>query len=138
VAGDIVFDAGKAEVRTSGKGVLMEIARALQAATPGGRRFLVSDHVDDAPLKSKHFRTTWELTASRAAAVVELLVSVGVPASALTAAGAGEFDPVAANDSADDRAKNRRIEIALLPTAEEVLTRPADPPGQAAAQRPSP
>jgi chemotaxis protein MotB len=138
LSGDVVFDAGKAEIRSAGKGILMEIARALQSATQGTRRFLVSDHVDDAPLKSKHFRSTWELTAARAAAVVELMVSVGVPANALTAAGAGEFDPVVANDSADDRAKNRRLEIALLPTAEEVLTRPADPPGQAAAQRPSP
>jgi chemotaxis protein MotB len=136
VSGDVVFDAGKAEVRSAGKGVLMEIARALQSATQGTRRFLVSDHVDDAPLKSKHFRSTWELTSARAAAVVELMVSVGVPANALTAAGAAEFDPVVANDSADDRAKNRRLEIALLPTAEELLTRPADPPGQAAAQHP--
>ena len=136
VNGDLLFEAGKAEVRSAGKGVLMEIARALQAsASPGGgRRFLVSDHVDDAPLKSKHFHSTWDLTASRAAAVVEMFVSFGVPAGSLAAAGAGEFDPIVANDSADDRAKNRRLEIALLPAAEEVIAHPPDPTS-ASAQR---
>jgi flagellar motor protein MotB len=53
--------------------------------------------------------------------VVELLVSVGVPAGSLAAAGAGSSDPLVANDSPPDRAKNRRLEIALLPGADEAL-----------------
>jgi chemotaxis protein MotB len=130
VSGDLLFDPSRAEVRPAGKGAMMEIAHALQTvATPAGaeaKRFLVSDHVDDAPLKSKRFRTTWELTAARAVASVEFLVSLGVPAGTLTAAGAGEFDPVVPNDSADHRARNRRLEIALLPTTEESLARPAE------------
>jgi chemotaxis protein MotB len=123
---------------------MMEIAHALETAGGGAKRFLVSDHVDDAPLKSKRFHTTWELTASRAAAAVEFLVSQGVPATTLTAAAAGEFDPVSPNDTPENRAKNRRLEIALLPTAEESLTRPPDaappPPSQpaAAVQRAAP
>jgi chemotaxis protein MotB len=141
VAGDLLFEPSRAEVRAAGKGVMMEIAHALQTAAapvpssggapppPAGaaaKRFLVSDHVDDAPLKSKRFHTTWELTAARAVATVEFLVSLGVPASTLTAAGAGEFDPVAPNDSPENRARNRRLEIALLPTADESLPRPAE------------
>jgi chemotaxis protein MotB len=124
VTGDLLFDPpDHVEVRTAGKGALMEIARALQTTSgpPTGRRFLLTCHVDDAPLKSKHFKTTWDLTTARAAAVVDLLVSLGVPAAALTAAGAGSFDPVVPNDSADSRAKNRRVEIALLPGPDETF-----------------
>ncbi|HEY1693691.1 MAG TPA: OmpA family protein [Polyangiaceae bacterium] len=120
VNGDLLFDPEKADLRTAGKGVLMELARSLQGLSQG-RRFLVTDHVDDAPIKSRHYHSAWELTASRAVAVVEYLASVGVPAASLTPAGGGAADPVAPNDSADDRAKNRRVEIALLPDANESL-----------------
>jgi flagellar motor protein MotB len=121
VSGDLLFEPGHAEIRAVGKGVLMELAHALQQlpAPPAGqgpRRFLATSHVDDAPLKSKHYKSTWELTAARAAAAVEYLVSLGIPAQSLTAAGAGSFDPIVPNDSTDDRAKNRRLEIALLPS----------------------
>jgi chemotaxis protein MotB len=121
MSGDLLFDPAHAEIRTVGKGVLMELAHALQQLPPppGGqgalRRFLVTSHVDDAPLRSKHYKDTWELTAARAAAAVEYLVSLGMPAQSLTAAGAGSFDPIVPNDSTEDRAKNRRLEIALLP-----------------------
>jgi flagellar motor protein MotB len=125
VTGDLLFDAGHADVRTVGRGVLMEIAHALQATVgspPGSaRRFLVTDHVDDEPLKVKRFRSLWELTAERAVSAVEYLASLGVPAASLTPAGAGSVDPLVANDSAADRAKNRRLEFALLPSADEVL-----------------
>jgi chemotaxis protein MotB len=125
LTGDLLFEPGKTEVRTVGKGLLMEVARALQTApassATASRRFLVTDHVDDEPLKSKHIKSAWELTAMRAAAVVEYLVSVGLPATALTAAGAGSADPRVPNDSADDRAKNRRVEIALMPGPDEAL-----------------
>jgi chemotaxis protein MotB len=127
--GDLLFEPGRAEVRTAGKGVLMEVARALQTApAAASRRFLVTDHVDDEPFKPKqHYKSAWELTAARAAAVVEYLVSVGVPPASLTAAGAGSADPRVANDSPDGRAKNRRVEIALLPGADEVLASRAGP-----------
>jgi len=125
VTGDLVFDAGRADVRAVGRGVLMEIARALQAtvgnATAAARRFLVTSHVDDEALKLRHFKSLWELTAERAVAVVEYLVSLGVPAASLTPAGGGSVDPLVANDSPADRAKNRRLEFALLPDADEFL-----------------
>jgi chemotaxis protein MotB len=161
VSGDLLFEPARAEVRTAGQGVLMEIAKALPvggaaptppapgsspppatapapapapapqpapappASAPPSRRFLVIAHVDDAPLKSKRYKTAWALTAARGVAVVEYLVSMGVPAEALTAAGAGGYDPLVPNDSADARAKNRRVEIALMPAADETVLGPA-------------
>jgi chemotaxis protein MotB len=122
VKGDLLFDAGHAELRPSGKGALMEIAKAIESTPPpaqGSRRFLVTASVDDEPLKSKHFETTWDLTVARAVTVVKYLVSVGVPATSLTAAGAASFDPLVPNDSAAARERNRRVEIALLPGTED-------------------
>lgn len=143
VSGDLLFDPGRAEVRTAGKGVLMELSRALQQLPPppasaAPRRFLVTSHVDDAPLKSKHYKSTWELTTARAAAAVEYLVSLGMPAQSLTAAGAGAFDPIVPNDSTEDRAKNRRLEIALLPAPPPPQpAAPPAPPASAAAASPN-
>jgi chemotaxis protein MotB len=124
VSGDLLFEAGRSDLRAAGRGALMEIAHALQTTSPGssGRRFLVTASVDPPDVKPRHVKSTWELSAARAVAVVEYLVSLGVPGTSLTAAGAGAFDPAAPNDSADGRAKNRRIEIALLPSSEEVLS----------------
>lgn len=142
LTGDLLFEANHAELRAAGKGVLMEIARAIQTTSPSttGRRFLVTAHVDDEPLKNKHFRSVWELTATRGAVVVDYLVSLGVPPGALEAAGAGSFDPLVANDSADDRSRNRRVEIALLPAADPAApSAPASGPAQApAAPAPAP
>jgi chemotaxis protein MotB len=53
--------------------------------------------------------------------LVEYFVSLGVPAESLTAAGAGSYDPLVPNDGPEARAKNRRIEVALLPTAAETM-----------------
>jgi chemotaxis protein MotB len=134
--GDFLFEQGHAELRTAAKGVLMEVARALQVSSSPvtGRRYLVTAHVDPpeaAPAvvgrgrnetsKTHHAKTPWELTVTRAVAVVEYLVSLGVPSESLTAAGAGSFDPLVPNDGPEARAKNRRVEIALFPTTDETL-----------------
>ena len=131
VQGDLLFDEGKTELRTAGKGALMEIARALQMTSPPstGRRFLVTADVDGPEAKQSksaaRVRSAWELTAARAVSVVEFLVGVGVPAESLTAAGAGTFDPLVAGADPASRARNRRVEIALLPSGD--LAPPAAP-----------
>jgi chemotaxis protein MotB len=129
VKGDLLFDAGHAELRSTGKGALMEVARALETAPPGSpRHYLVTASVDDEPVKSKHFETSWELTTARAVTVVKYLVSLGVPAGSLTAAGAGSFDPIGPNDSPEARERNRRIEIGILPGSEEPAPPSPAPP----------
>ncbi len=118
VQGDLLFDEGRAELRGAGKGVLMEIARALQTTSPpsSGRRFLVTAGVD-APETSatRKARSTWDLTAARAVTVVEYLVSLGISPAQLTAAAVGAFDPLTPDENPTGRARNRRVEIALLP-----------------------
>jgi chemotaxis protein MotB len=140
VSGDLLFEAGRSELRTAGKGALMEVAHALQTGSPpaNGRRFLVTADVDShdahdakegqtrsAPRGQK---SAWDITAARSVAVVEYLVSLGVPAPSLTAAAAGSFDPVATESTPDSAsaARNRRVEIALLPSESELLAVPSD------------
>jgi len=141
VQGDLLFDEGRSELRSAGKGALMEVARALQTTSPPstGRRFLVTADADGPEAKpSKRSRSSWELTAARAVSVVEFLVSVGVPPSSLTAAAAGAFDPVVAGgEDAGARSKNRRIEVALLPS-DDAPQAPKGPSAEAQAGKPAP
>jgi chemotaxis protein MotB len=66
------------------------------------------------PIATAQFPSNWELSVARATTVVRFLQSSGVPAERLVASGRGEYSPVAANDDADGRRKNRRIEITLV------------------------
>ncbi len=124
ISGDLLFDPGHADIRVAGKGTLMEIAHALQTtASAEGRRFLVTSVVDTPEGKGKP-KSTWELTSGRSVAVVEYLVALGMPAQSLIAAAGGSFDPIVANDSPENRARNRRVDMTLLPLESEVLPAP--------------
>ena len=122
LATDVLFDPGKTEIKPEGKAALGEVAAALK--TVAGRRFQVAGHTDTFPIHTKEFPSNWELSTARAVAVVKLLVKEGVKADALSAAGYAEFDPSHANGTDRGRAKNRRIEIVLVPNIEELVKMP--------------
>lgn len=124
---DVLFDTGEADVKPDGKTALAEIAATLR--TVGGKRFQVAGHTDTQPIttdKKKEFPTNWELSTARAIAVVKFLVSQGVDPSELSAAGYGPYDPVSPNSTPDSMAKNRRIEITLVPNVADLVA--AAPP----------
>jgi chemotaxis protein MotB len=127
---DVLFDPGKTEVKAEGKTALKEIAEAIRSV--GGRRFQVAGHTDMTPIKTKEFPSNWELSTARAVVVVKLLVAEKVRPAVLSAAGFAEFDPVGNNTGAGGRAKNRRIEIILLPNIEELIAIPDLKPSAAA------
>ncbi len=110
---DILFDSGRTDVKTDGKTALAKVAQAL--ATVPDREFLVAGHTDNVPIKTELFPSNWELSTRRAVEVVHFLVQQGMNPKKLAAAGYGEFDPIAANDTTEHRAQNRRIEIVLQP-----------------------
>jgi chemotaxis protein MotB len=119
---DVLFDTGEADVKPDGKTALTEIAATLR--TVGGKRFQVAGHTDTQPIttdKKKEFPTNWELSTARAIAVVKFLVTQGVDPSELSAAGYGPYDPVSPNSSPDSMAKNRRIEITLVPNVADLV-----------------
>jgi chemotaxis protein MotB len=119
---DVLFDEGKTDLKPDGKKALAEIGQALK--TVPGRLFQVAGHTDNLPIKNKDFASNWELSTARAVVVVKFLAAQGVTAGTLSAAGYGEFDPVSPNGDEKNRAKNRRIEISLVPNIEELISIP--------------
>jgi chemotaxis protein MotB len=119
---DVLFDSGKADVRKVGKDTLTEVGKVL--ASMPDRRFQVAGHTDTVKISTPRFPSNWELSTGRAVEVVKLLVDAGMKPEALSAGGYGEFDPVAPNDTDDNKQKNRRIEITLVPNLEEFVRLP--------------
>jgi chemotaxis protein MotB len=73
----------------------------------------VDGHTDKRPIQSPQFRSNWELSAARAIAVVQYLISKGVSPQHLVAAGFGEFQPLDVGENDDAYRRNRRIELKL-------------------------
>jgi chemotaxis protein MotB len=119
---DILFESGKAVVGRRGQKALAEVGRVLGSLQ--GRRFQVSGHTDADPIRVSGFASNWELSSARALEVVALLIVGGMPPSALSTAGYAEFDPVVPNDTPVNKAKNRRIEIALQPNIDQLVDVP--------------
>jgi chemotaxis protein MotB len=134
---DVLFDTGEADVKPAGKQALAEVAATLRGV--GAKRFQVAGHTDTQPIttdKKKLFPTNWELSSARAIAVVKLLTAQGVDPSMLSAAGYGQYDPVAPNATPDGMAKNRRIEITLVPNVAELVKEAQTAPPASAAPAP--
>ncbi len=113
----VLFDSGDASISARGQGVLKRLGAILGKVED---KFIqVSGHTDDSPPSQKlqaTFPTNWELSVARAVNVVRYLQdSGGVPARRLVAAGYGEMRPVSSNATPQGRARNRRIEILLMP-----------------------
>lgn len=119
VSDTVLFGVGDATLSERGQKVLTRLAESLKAL-PEQAVFQVGGHTDNQPIKSEEvkakFPTNWELSATRATNVVRFLEETcQIPGKRLVAAGFSEFRPVASNAKPKGRAKNRRIEIALLP-----------------------
>ena len=109
----VLFDLGRANLRSDGLAVLDGIAEALR---PLPNLIAVEGHTDNRPIRGGTlFATNWELSTGRATAVLRYLVEQkGFPAPRLSAAGYADTRPLWPNDSAENQAKNRRVEIVVL------------------------
>ena len=116
---DILFDSGKTELKPEGKDAIAKVAKVL-ATMPVDRHFLVAGHTDNLPIKTKKFRSNWELSTQRAVEVVTLLIDNGMKPNQIGAAGYAEFDPAADNATAEGQKQNRRIEIVVEPNLSEL------------------
>jgi chemotaxis protein MotB len=114
----ILFDSAKSTLKEEGEAALAKLVPALKSV--GKREFLVAGHTDNVPIKTARFKSNWELSTARGVSVVKFLVESGYPANQVGAAGFGENDPVADNSTPDGQAKNRRIEIVLMPNLGEI------------------
>lgn len=116
------FAVGRAEVTRDAGRLIASVADELGS---GGYDLRIEGHTDDTPVRAGRYRSNWELSTARAGAVVAYLIEeLAFPPERLSAAGYGEFHPRVPNDSPDNRARNRRIDIVVL----------APPAGQAVAR----
>lgn len=112
----ILFDSGKAEVKPEGLVVLQKVIDILK--TVKDKAIRIEGHTDNVQIRgalAQRYPTNWELSAARAINVTRYLQQQGIDPAILGSVAYGEFKPVAPNDSAEGKAKNRRIEIILVP-----------------------
>jgi chemotaxis protein MotB len=115
---EVLFAAGQATLRPEASGELdriataiLDLARQIPPDIPWVLR--VDGHTDVRPIASPQFPTNWALSASRAIAVVQYMITKGIPPQRLVAAGFGEFQPLDLGTTDDAYARNRRIELKL-------------------------
>jgi len=112
----ILFDSGRAEVKKGGIEILGKVVSILKDVKDKSIR--IEGHTDDVQISralAQRYPTNWELSAARAINVTRYLQDEGIDPGQLSAVAYGEWKPVAENDTAEGRAKNRRIEIILVP-----------------------
>jgi chemotaxis protein MotB len=111
----IFFDSGRATLKPGGKQVLKKVGDALKGYE--NKLIRVVGYTDNVPVAKAlqgKYPTNWELSVARATTVVRFLQDAGIPPERMVASGRGEYSPVASNDTAEGREKNRRIEIMLI------------------------
>ncbi|HAE61913.1 MAG TPA: chemotaxis protein MotB [Eubacteriaceae bacterium] len=108
----ILFESGEADLKTGGKEILNQL-EGLFLQFPN--EIVVEGHTDNVPIKTASYPTNWELSADRAVTVVRYLCEEkSVPERRLSAIGYGEHRPIADNDTASNRALNRRVNLLII------------------------
>ncbi len=113
LATDILFGSGSAALSKDGKAAVAEVGQVL-ASIPR-RSFQVEGHTDNVPIATAQYPSNWELAAARAITVLKAMVDAGLPADRISAASFSDTRPLTPNESSEQRAQNRRIEIIIVP-----------------------
>ena len=115
---EIFFETASSTLGNVGKQELSQLAKTLSEIIkkfPKDINWIlrIDGHTDKRPIKTKQFKSNWELSSDRAISVVEFLIEQGIPAQKLAATGFGEFQPLEDGETEESYTKNRRIEIKL-------------------------
>jgi chemotaxis protein MotB len=115
---EVFFDVGKADLLPAGRAELDKVASALielEKKIPADIAWVlrVDGHTDVRPISGPNYKSNWDLSAGRAIAVVQYLISKGLSPQRLVAAGFGEFQPIDTAKTEDAYKRNRRIEFKL-------------------------
>jgi type VI secretion system protein ImpK len=111
IRGDGLFAPASATLVPEREELMGRIGDALALA---GGQVLVTGHTDNSPIRSARFPSNWHLSEGRARSVRDLLIAHSVPANRVQAEGRADSEPLVANDSASNRAMNRRVEVTLM------------------------
>lgn len=121
LAEQLLFGSGSIEVDSKGVMALQQLARAIKDQRD--IQIMIEGHTDNVPIskKSAYMQDNWDLSVMRATSITKILTGAGVSAKQITAAGKGEFSPLAPNDNAQNKQKNRRTEIIITPNLDELF-----------------
>lgn len=118
ISDKLLFESGKYNVTDRAKDVLGKVATVVK--NKPSIEFMVEGHTDDQPIRNAVLQDNWDLSVKRATSVVRVLQEeFGVEPQRMTAAGRSYYMPVATNDTAEGRAKNRRTRIVILPKLDQ-------------------
>jgi len=117
IKSNLLFNSGDATLSAEAASILSELTEVIK---PANNPLYVSGYTDNVPIANNRFPTNWELSTARAASVVRLFAQNGINPARMGAIGYGEFRPVAANETEEDRQKNRRVVIRVM-TGEDIF-----------------
>ena len=123
--GDVLFASGMDVLKKEGENVLDQVAGIINGDEAlKSRQYQVAGHTDNVPYGGGAFRDNWGLSLMRARTVLIYLIDPdhgALPSTRWSAAGFGDTDPLTGNDTKEGRQKNRRCELIVVPSAEEML-----------------
>ncbi len=121
LAEQLLFGSGSIVVDSKGVTALQQLAKAIKDQKD--IQVVIEGHTDNVPIskKSAYMQDNWDLSVMRATSITKILTGAGVSAKQITAAGKGEFSPLAPNDNAQNKQKNRRTEIIITPNLDELF-----------------
>lgn len=109
-----LFSSGSAQVRPDATELAVAISHLLVTDPP--RRISIGGHTDNLRINTPQFRSNWDLSVMRAVNFMKILLeNDNLEPNRFSSTGYGEYSPVASNETADGRAKNRRVEVLILP-----------------------
>jgi chemotaxis protein MotB len=121
LAEQLLFGSGSIVVDAKGVTALQQLAKAIKDQKD--INILVEGHTDNVPIskKSTYMEDNWDLSVMRATSITKILTKAGLSPQQVTASGRGEFSPLAANDTPQNKQKNRRTEIIITPDLDELF-----------------
>ena len=115
------FVTGSADLPAAAVDIIHKLAARLRSDRQSIR---VEGHTDDVPIDTVRFKSNWDLSTARATRVIAEFITAGIHPSRLSAAGYAEFHPGAPNDSPENRARNRRVDVVILNAATALAEEP--------------
>jgi chemotaxis protein MotB len=121
LAEQLLFQSGSVEVDGKGVTALQQLAKAIKDQSD--LHIMIEGHTDNVPIskKSQYMNDNWDLSVMRATSITRILTRAGLSPQQITASGRAEFSPLASNDNAQNKQKNRRTEIIITPNLDELF-----------------
>ena len=121
IKSSLLFPSGSSDLLAEAVPVLVDLSETFVGMP---NRLNIEGFTDNEPISTDQFPSNWELSASRAATVVRLFEQSGIEPVRMASIGYGEHQPIAGNDTAEGRARNRRVVIVVMATIREDSNQP--------------